>query len=69
MLTKDGTCRRTPGGIFFQLVQQQATRHERRSLFPYPAPQRGPRQPQKQFTTLTWNIMVAIRQWNSSHKA
>ena len=33
MLTKDGTRRRTPGGVFFQLVKERATTHERRRLF------------------------------------
>src|SRR5262249_16325461 len=32
MLTQDGTRRRTPGGVFFQLVRQQARSHERRRL-------------------------------------
>jgi hypothetical protein len=41
MLTKDGTRRRTPGGVFFQLVRERATPQERRRLFPYPTPQRG----------------------------
>ena len=39
MLTKDGTRRRTPGGVFFQLVKERATTQERRRLFPRPAPQ------------------------------
>ena len=34
MLTKDGTQRRTPGGVFFQLVKERTTTHERRRLFP-----------------------------------
>ena len=29
MLTKDGSRRRTPGGVFFQLVKEQATPPER----------------------------------------
>jgi PHAX RNA-binding domain len=29
MLTKDGTRRRTPGGVFLQLVKERATRQER----------------------------------------
>ena len=39
MLTKDGTRRRTRGGVFFQLVRERATARERRRLFPRPAPQ------------------------------
>jgi PHAX RNA-binding domain len=37
MLTKDGTRRRTPGGVFFQLVRDRVTPQERRRLFPPPA--------------------------------
>src|SRR5438874_7511064 len=53
MLTKDGTRRRTRGGVFFQLVREQATPHERRRLFPRPAPQHGQKQPQAP-AVLTW---------------
>src|SRR5215470_10217712 len=38
MLTKDGTRRRTPGGVFFQLVKERATRQERHRLFDPPRP-------------------------------
>ena len=34
MLTKDGSRSRTPGGVFFQLVKEQATPPERQRLFP-----------------------------------
>lgn len=34
MRTKAGDRRRTPGGVFFQLVRQQTTGRERRELFP-----------------------------------
>src|SRR6266853_877978 len=51
MLTNDGTRRRTPGGVFFQLVRQRATTQERWRLFPRPAPQPGQGQP----TALTWD--------------
>src|SRR5918912_2158968 len=57
MRTRDGTRRRTPGGVFFQLVKERATPQERRRLFPRPAPQPGQGQPQRQPkapTTLTW---------------
>src|SRR6266849_9698514 len=53
MLTTDGTRRRTPGGTFFQLVRQQARPHERRRLFPRPAPQPG-QGPQQAPAVLTW---------------
>jgi hypothetical protein len=48
MLTKDGTRRRTPGGVFFQLVKERATRQERQHLFPQLAPQHRQGQPQRQ---------------------
>ena len=41
MLTKDGTRRRTPGGVFFQLVRERATPQERQCLFPWTAAPRG----------------------------
>jgi hypothetical protein len=34
MLTKDGSRRRTPGGVFFQVVREAATSKERRRIFP-----------------------------------
>jgi PHAX RNA-binding domain len=54
MHTKDGTRRRTPGGVFFQLVMTQATPKERQRLFyrarpqppKAPAPGRPPAPPQ-----------------------
>jgi hypothetical protein len=61
MLTKDGTRRRTPGGIFFQLVRERATKHERRRLFPRPAPQTGQKQPQAP-TALTWDEAITLMQ-------
>src|SRR4030095_4325147 len=38
LLTKDGTRRRSPGGVFFQLVKERATRQERQRLFDTPMP-------------------------------
>jgi hypothetical protein len=61
MRTKDGTRRRTPGGTFFQLVKQQASRQERRRLFPRLAPQPGQGPPQAP-TRLTWKEVPAIIQ-------
>jgi Phosphorylated adapter RNA export protein, RNA-binding domain len=64
MWTKDGTRRRTPGGVFFQRVKQQATRQERRRLFPHPAPQRhrapAPAQAQDQPQAPTWDEVQAL---------
>src|SRR5262245_46681235 len=51
MLTKDGTRRRTPGGVFFQLVKERAMRQEHRRLFPQLASSRGQGQP----PALTWD--------------
>ena len=61
MLTKDGTRRRTPGGVFFQLVRERATPQERRRLFPRPAPQSGQQQPQAP-TALTWDEAHSLMQ-------
>ncbi len=61
MLTHDGTRRRTPGGTFFQLVRQQASPHERRRLFPRPAPQPGQGQPLAP-AALTWEEVHTIAQ-------
>src|SRR5215813_11310855 len=58
MLTKDGTRRRTPGGVFFQFVRERATAKERRRLFPRPTPQPGAGPPQRALqapTALTWD--------------
>jgi hypothetical protein len=58
MLTKDETRRRTPGGVFFQLVRERATKQERWRLFPPPAPQHGQAQPM----TLTWDEASSLMQ-------
>ena len=61
MLTKDGRRRRTPGGVFFQLVKERATPQERRRLFPRPAPQHSQRQP-KAPAALTWDEARSLMQ-------
>src|SRR5256712_4855790 len=53
MPTKDATRRRTPGGVFFQLVRERATKQERWRLFPRPAPRPGKGEPQTA-QALTW---------------
>jgi hypothetical protein len=68
MLTKDGTRRRTPGGVFFQLVREQATPQERRRLFPWPASQPGQGQPQAP-AVLTWDQVPIIIQVLTTHPA
>src|SRR5712691_12096409 len=64
MLTKDGSRRRTPGGVFFQLVKERATRQERRRLFPRLAPEQGQgqAQPQPPLQVLTWDEAPTIIQ-------
>jgi len=69
MLTKDGTWRRTPGGVFFQLVKERATTQERRRLFPRPALQHGPAQPQGPPQTLTWTEVQTILAMLATHPA
>lgn len=73
MVTKDETRRRTPGGVFFQLVKERATPHERRRLFPRPAPQHGqgrpPAQPQDQTRALTWEEASNLMQTLATHPA
>src|SRR5215211_884072 len=39
MRTTDGTRRRTPGGVFIQLVKARATQQERQRLFSHATPQ------------------------------
>ena len=62
MLTKDGTRRRTPGGVFFQLVKERTTPQERWRLFPQPAPQHDQGRPQGQPTVLTWDEAHSLMQ-------
>jgi PHAX RNA-binding domain len=60
LLTKDGTRRRTPGGVFFQLVKERATPKERQRLFyrALPQPPKAPAQPQAP----TWEEVQALVQ-------
>src|SRR5437588_261478 len=62
VLTKDGTRRRTPGGVFFQCVRERATPHERQRLFPRTAPQPGQRRQAGQRQALTWEDAQTIIQ-------
>jgi len=47
MMLPDGSRRRTPGGVFFKLAREVATKQERRAIFPWhslrgkPAAQQG----------------------------
>jgi hypothetical protein len=67
MLTKDGTWRRTPGGVFFQLVKERATKQERRGLFPRPA--QGPAQLQRTLQALTWTEVQTVLEMLATHPA
>ncbi len=74
MRTKDGSRSRTPGGVFFQWVKERVTAHERRRLFPHPAPQQGRGQPQHgqgqpldQPMALTWDEVQIIIQTLAVH--
>jgi hypothetical protein len=76
MRTKDGSRRRTPGGVFFQWVKERVTVQERRRLFPHPAPQQGRGQPQHgqgqpldQPMALTWDEVQIIIQTLAAHPA
>jgi len=70
MLTKDGTRRRTPGGVFFQLVKERVTPQERRRLFPPPAAphrkdhpaQQAQGQAQDAAPALTWDEARSLMQ-------
>jgi hypothetical protein len=70
MLTKAGDRRRTPGGVFFQLVKERASTRERQRLFPRspsqkpPAPVSSQGQPQGQASpqALTWDEVSPIIQ-------
>jgi hypothetical protein len=62
MRTKDGSRRRTPGGVFFQLVKARATPQERRRLFPPAGPQRpqAPARPHAAPHAPTWGEVQAV---------
>jgi hypothetical protein len=66
MLTKDGTRRRSPGGVFFQLVKERATRQERQRLFDTPMPRHQkpppPAPPQAHPQVPTWEEVQALVQ-------
>jgi hypothetical protein len=73
MLTKDGTRRRTPGGVFLQLVKERATRQERQRLFSRAAPQHpkapAPGRPHTHPQALTWEEVQAVGQTLSQGEA
>ena len=46
MLLPDGSRRRTPGGVYFLLVRQQASTEQRKQIFPYHGPKAAAPQPQ-----------------------
>src|SRR5919109_4685643 len=59
MVTTDGTRRRTPGGVFFQLVKERATPQERQHLFPRVRTQKKQAQPT---APPTWDEIQALVQ-------
>jgi len=69
VLTKDGTRRRTAGGGFLQLVKAQATRQERRRLFPRPTPQQAQARPKEPPQALTWDEVSPILETLATHPA
>ena len=71
MLVRNGSRRRTPGGVFFQLVRQQATRSQRDYLFPraVPQPPQGQAPAQAQPQALTWDEVHTITQTLATHPA
>src|SRR5436305_14759982 len=62
MLTKDGSRRRTPGGVFFQLVKERATPQEHRRLLPPAGPQhhQAPARPHAEPQAATWAEVQAL---------
>jgi hypothetical protein len=64
MRTKDGARRRTPGGVFFQLVKKRATPKERQRLFYRSMPRQhstpAPAQPQAHTQAPTWEEVQAL---------
>lgn len=62
MRTKDGTRRRTPGGVFFQLVKERAPAQARRRLFPPPTSQTKQAQLQAPSQVITWGEVHTITQ-------
>jgi PHAX RNA-binding domain-containing protein len=64
MLTKDGTRRRTRGGVFFQLVKERVTQQERHRLFyrATPPPRTAPARPHAPPPVPTWAEVQALVQ-------
>jgi PHAX RNA-binding domain len=62
MRTTDGTRRRTPGGVFFQLVKERATPQERQRLFSRarPQPPKAPAPLQAPPQAPTWEEVQAV---------
>ena len=62
MRTTDGTRRRTPGGVFFQLVKERATPTERQRLFSRarPQPPKAPAPLQAPPQAPTWEEVQAV---------
>ena len=71
LMVRNGTRRRTPGGVFLHLVRQQVTRSQREYLFPRAAPQppQGQAPPQAQPQALTWDAVPPIIETLATHPA
>jgi hypothetical protein len=67
ILTKDGTRRRTPGGVFFQLVRDACTPRERARLFPNPRRPGTSAPPAPDPTPLTWAQIADLAQTFDVH--
>lgn len=61
LLVRHGRRRRTPGGVFFQLVRQQVTPSQRDYLFPRATPPQGQGPPQAPMV-LTWEEASTLMQ-------
>jgi len=71
LMVRNGTRRRTPGGVFFHLVRQQVTRSQREYLFPRAASQtpQGHALAQAQPQALTWDAVLPIIETLTTHPA
>ena len=64
MMTSDQSRRRTPGGVFFQLIRKSTTKEERKAIFPVAEPQKKkraePMPPPAPTPPLTWEEAKAM---------
>jgi hypothetical protein len=67
LLTKDGTRRRTPGGVFFQLAKAHCTPRERARLFPVQRRSGPSASGASEATPLTWAQLTELAQTCDAH--